>query len=300
MARVARLLVTNIMAFFLLMPFYAQANTPSTTEPQNGQVITDQTPTFRWSKSGSNVGYKYALVVSKSPRRASDDQYLRFWVKKALTSKSFTWNGSFEERVRDPVTGQVSVVSNSSPSLLSHRTYYWHVVAIRNGVVTKSRESTFTIVRPMAIPTGLNVPSTKEIGRSFNIAWNSVSGASRYELRRRKDTASSWQTIYNGGSREYTETHLDSGRYYYSVRACNGSCSDWSQQDYINITFQPPSLLSPNQSANTDVAPCFEWEETGVGTTYGIAVSTSRRANDGRYNRFLGKKAHFRNTLLLG
>lgn len=104
------------------------------------------------------------------------------------------------------------------------------------------RTSSAVQVKTPSAPDGLTAPANNTTS-SYQVSWNSSSGAIRYELHRRL-SGDSWSRIQNNSSRSITESALPNGIYQYRVRACSAvGCSGYSGvvqtvQDFAG--FRPP------------------------------------------------------------
>ncbi len=78
---------------------------------------------------------------------------------------------------------------------------------------------------------------------SMSIDWSSVSGATSYELWRSTSSSGTYSRVYNGSTRSYTDSGLDSNtRYYYKVKSCNtDGCGEFGAYDYDYTDEAPTS-----------------------------------------------------------
>lgn len=113
---------------------------------------------------------------------------------------------------------------------------------------------------PMPSPLGNRISAPGSISASdgsYNdriyISWNSVDGATYYELYVRTEDDPSLTNIYSGGSTDYDDTYALGGTYYYySVKACDVSeCSDYSSSDQGYIDLDPPSSVTASDGTST-------------------------------------------------
>ena len=96
-------------------------------------------------------------------------------------------------------------------------------------------------------PSKITYPATNTTG-NFSVTWTTVNGATRYDLER--STSSEFTkttTLYEGALASYSQENLETGSYYYRVKARN-NCgeSDWVAGGEIKVEVAPdtegPSL----------------------------------------------------------
>jgi len=124
-------------------------------------------------------------------------------------------------------------------------------------------------------PTGLQ--STSITYNSATLSWNSVTGASYYQVQVDHDGSFStpdW-TSGNVSALSTSTTSLSGGtKYYWRVRA--GSAGQWSS-GAANFTTIPtaPTLSSPSNSATSvAVSPTLDWNTSTGAATYRMQLST--------------------------
>ena len=112
------------------------------------------------------------------------------------------------------------------------------------GAGGSARDSDGVTVKPSA-PT-LTVPKTDMDG-SYAASWTSVSGATSYELEE-KTGSGSFANIYSGSGTSRNVTGKADGTYSYRVRACGGTCGDWSATATVSVA--RGLTASPNPSSD--------------------------------------------------
>jgi hypothetical protein len=100
----------------------------------------------------------------------------------------------------------------------------------------------FVYVSPLPqTPSSITVPEESETG-DYTVEWGAAVDADYYELQRDTDPAfGTAVTVYTGSLREYEETGMDLGTYYYRVRG-------------VNIYGDGPWLEGSNGTAVVDLA----------------------------------------------
>ncbi|WP_196141160.1 RHS repeat domain-containing protein [Aliikangiella sp. G2MR2-5] len=119
-------------------------------------------------------------------------------------------------------------------------TYQYRVRSCSGGYCSLYRESSVVDVNaPVepsvpATPTGLSAPSSDSDG-FYEVTWNAVSGATRYELDR-KVGAGSWLTVSNNSNTSYWNDLSLTSLQTFRVRACNSAgCSSYSGNVQTNV-----------------------------------------------------------------
>ena len=93
---------------------------------------------------------------------------------------------------------------------------------------------TLTVTVPLPVPAGLTGPAAGAVMDPYTVRWNTVSGATYYELREWQDDGgqpaeSDWSVYDTGTTTSKAFTGQASGSWDYRVRACNATgCSGWS------------------------------------------------------------------------
>ncbi|WP_444932850.1 RHS repeat-associated core domain-containing protein [Microbulbifer sp. JTAC008] len=126
-------------------------------------------------------------------------------------------------------------------------TYKYRVAAVISGKVGGYRTSSSVIVsRTPGIPGGLSAPSTANSG-SYTVTWNSVSGATNYNLVEGGSGTGNWSQSTTSKSINKS----NDGSYTYKVRACKvysgvTACSGWTSSKTVSVSL--PKITGPTSS----------------------------------------------------
>ena len=115
-------------------------------------------------------------------------------------------------------TASATTRSWTNTSLVTGKTYYYIVRAVV-GAYTYGND-TYKAVKP--IPATPTVILTKASSTSIKVAWNAVSGATKYQVYRATSATGSYSLVYTASSTtlSWTNTGLTAKKtYYYKVRA---------------------------------------------------------------------------------
>jgi bacillolysin len=146
--------------------------------------------------------------------------------------------------------------------LVACNTYNVRVTTYCGINVSTAATTTFT-TGGCSCPVPTNVASTKLTPTSFKITWSAMAGATSYNLRKKKTTASTWTNFTGITTTRKTIAASGAGSTYevqvQSVCA-NGSTSDWATA--INVfptglvaSESDPSLLSKSKNIGFEVFP---------------------------------------------
>ncbi len=134
--------------------------------------------------------------------------------------------------------------------------------------------NTQSIVGAPATPTaypGLYGSSYKPVGLPYAITYNSVSGATYYELYE-STTDSNYSQVQSGSQLSASFTHYDYGYRYYKYKACNSAgCSSLSPWRRVYV------YTAPSNPNNLSVSPL----DVSAGTSYNVSWTPSGGAVDG-------------------
>ena len=114
---------------------------------------------------------------------------------------------------------ETASTSYTNTGLTGGKTYYYKVRAYRLKGSSRIYGPFCAAVsaKPLAVPTGF---SAKTGARRIVVKWNSVSGATKYQLYRKSSSTGAYTKIADTASLSYTNTGLTPGKkYYYKVRA---------------------------------------------------------------------------------
>lgn len=174
-------------------------------------------------------------------------------------NQTFSWNASNATSCNlGGTSGSFSVAASSVGSFSQSVTCY--------GAGNPDTDSaTRTVTEAPPSQPVVTVPSTDADG-NYTVTWNSVSGATSYDLRiDLPGGATSWQQIYSGSGTSKSESGRGEGTHGYIVRACNtGGCSGWSGRKDITVDATPavPSLTAITINGNGDTV--VNWSNVGA------------------------------------
>ena len=129
---------------------------------------------------------------------------------------------------------------------------------------------------------GVSVPSTPAglqatAGDSIvEVEWNTVSGATAYQLQRSANAGSSWTTLSNDAESPYEDTDVSNGtEYWYRVRATNAAGeSDWTSE-VAATPMTVPSAPNNVQATAGDETVDLSWDSVSGADTYTVKRATS-------------------------
>jgi predicted nucleotidyltransferase len=161
---------------------------------------------------------------------------------------------------------------------LSDSTYYWSVQAVDHTFAGSpfATEHTFIVGTPP--PTGVTASDGKYTDR-VEVSWNSVAGATHYEVYRSTSSDGAKTLLGSPSSSPYDDTSALMGTtYYYFVKACNGNgCSDFSSHDTGYRAGTVPAIptgVSATDGSYTDRVH-ISWNSVAGATYYEVYRSTS-------------------------
>ncbi len=177
-------------------------------------------------------------------------------------------------------------ILNTTSTLYDHTglsngyTYYYRIRACNGaGCSNLSSNINRTYQTPPSIPTGFGLT---QITGGFRLSWNSVSGATQYQIYWGNDSSVSetnYAGILNTTSTLYDHTGLSNGyTYYYRIKACNGAgCSNLSSpavyRKYEVIPSAPTGVTAVYQSAHS--WNYISWNACAGATSYKVYWGTS-------------------------
>ena len=134
-------------------------------------------------------------------------------------------------------------------SLKAGKTYYFRVRGY-DTVDGKNVYSKFSdaVSKKPGLSTPTNTYVTKDTYSSVKVTWDKVSGATYYELWRRKTSTGTWKKIktYTKDVQEAKVSSLETGtKYYFKVRARRYSGDDAVYSSYSNTDYATPELKKP-------------------------------------------------------
>ena len=123
---------------------------------------------------------------------------------------------------------------------------------------------------PSVAPPAPVVPANDNDG-AYDVTWDGVAGATRYELQRRVG-GGSWTTIQNSSALSKSESGLGGGTYDYQLRSCTAvECSAYSPISSTAVTAPaaPAAEVSPHVEPTPSANSAAVLETDSVGTTAG-------------------------------
>ena len=208
-------------------------------------------------------------------------------------SVSLTWNAvsgadSYEVWRGDGTGGSVSWGTSAlatgvtgttytDDTVTAGNTYSYAVRAVEDGSMGSfSNVPSVTLGGGTAAPTDApRVTVTAASSTSVTVEWNSVSGATGYQIQYWEAGLNDWMRIPGNQTSPYTHTDLEAGtQYYYVVRAVNaggnGPWSNWRTDD-SQVTLQATTdtpVLTLNHQSRTVVE--LSWTPAPAGSTYNL------------------------------
>jgi len=186
----------------------------------------------------------------------------------------------------------ITDTSKSITGLANSTTYYWRVRAVNvggNGTWSTVRSFTTIIATPAQVTLVSPNDAATNVSITTSLSWNSVSGASTYEL----DVATN--NTFTTGLQQFTgitdtsrlmSTLANSTTYYWRVRAVNaGGNGDWSATGSFTTIIAAPAqvtLVSPNDAAtNVSITTSLSWNSVSGASTYELDVATNNTFTTG-------------------
>ena len=207
------------------------------------------------------------------------------------SSVDFSWNsvsGATKYEIEIQTSSGSAVLSPTevsttsySKSSLSAGGYRWRVLAKNSaGSSSWSVWRYFTIVFAPSAPSLSSPSDSAELSSStVDFSWNSVSGATKYEIEIQTSGGSGILSPTEVTDTSYSQSSLSAGGYRWRVKAKNSAgSSDWSGWRYFTIVFPPsvPSLSSPSDGAELYSSSVdFSWNSVSGATKYEIEIQTS-------------------------
>jgi DNA/RNA endonuclease G (NUC1)/fibronectin type 3 domain-containing protein len=201
---------------------------------------------------------------------------------------ALTWNsvgGATSYNVKRSTTSGSGYTTIASPAGTSYddltaangTTYFYVVTAVSSGIEsTNSSEASATPLGPAAAPTGVVATAGDT---QISLTWNSVSGATSYNVKRSTTSGSGYATIASPTSPTYTDTGLTNGTpYYYVVTAVNvGGESSNSSEVSATPAVPPPAPTGLAMAVGQSNA-VLNWTPVGGATSYHVKRGTSSGA----------------------
>ena len=160
--------------------------------------------------------------------------------------------------------------SSSTVTVDTSGTYQFQVAACSTGGCSAFTTSgNVAVTLPPASAPGLSGPSSSGTG-VFTLSWNTVAGATSYQLH--QVLGGNDSTVYNVSGTSWTSSPLGNGSYAYHVVACNvAGCGPASSTVTVKVTLVPPAApASAGAPALAHVGIVFNvnWSAVTGATSY--------------------------------
>lgn len=182
-----------------VIPNGAPVTAGAATHPAPGNYATgvSTTPTLMWTAGSNALSHSVYLGTSSSAVASA-------------TPDSPEFEGTFGTTGYMPLT------------LSKTTTYYWRVDEQANGNPTTGNVWQFTTGVPPSAPAGL--AASQIYDRQVRLAWNSVAGATSYQLKRGMQPGGPFTTVATTSGTSFTDEGLTGGvTYYFVVSSVNGN-----------------------------------------------------------------------------
>jgi fibronectin type 3 domain-containing protein len=236
----------------------------------------------------SKIDGSYSSVVSAKPIPAIPKNVQA--ISAGYTSIKISWSSvtgasGYKIYRSTSSTGTYSLVSTSTSTsftnagLITGKLYYYKVRAYKTVGTSKVDGNYCSTVSAKPIPSAPSVKASSLEYNSIKISWNSVPGASGYEIYRIPSNTGSYALISTTKSTSFTNTGLATGAtYYYKVRAYRtvgttkiyGSYSSPASTKPVPST---PSSLTAARTSPTSIK--LAWNKVSGATGYQIYRATS-------------------------
>jgi fibronectin type 3 domain-containing protein len=190
----------------------------------------------------------------------------------------------------------ITTVAYTNTGASSNTTYYYRVCAVSSGSVEGVRSAAISGTTRRSAPGNLRVTSATD--ESINLAWNTVTGASGYNIYR-SDSTNGTYTILNSSlisALSYTDTGLSSNAsYYYKVSVVVDDVESVLSSAVSGTTL----LIAPDNlrvTAVTDVSVSLEWNALTGANGYNIYRSTSENGTYTKVNSSIISAVSYTNT----
>ncbi|MGP4039701.1 pectate lyase [Gracilibacillus sp. D59] len=157
---------------------------------------------------------------------------------------------------------------------LENGTNYYYVVSAENigGEGNHSNEISALPVAPLQAPTGLSASNGSQ---EVTISWESVNGATSYQVLRSKEKGISYEVIENAVTEtSYTDTDLTEGETYYYVVSAQSETSQSANSDPVRGVAIPesgvPAIPTGIEATAGEGQVVLEWPSVSGADTYNI------------------------------
>ncbi|MBI3259349.1 MAG: T9SS type A sorting domain-containing protein [Ignavibacteriae bacterium] len=189
-----------------------------------------------------------------------------------------------------PIVGLTGLTSTSqiSSNLANSQTYLWRVQSVNTaGTSAWSAAWQFTTVvaqNPLMAPT-LTVPVNNSKAQSVSptISWQTVVGASGYEIQYSTDAAFTTPFTKTSVLSQLNIQDLANNKeYYWKVRAtANSQAGPWSDSwKFLTIIGTPILTLPTDNAVSIPIDGAIEWNPVDGATSYRIQISTKSDFSD--------------------
>jgi len=247
---------TNKILFLTSLQAYLVPAVPNITNPTNNSVMVSLSGNLTWDATANTDSYDYTLSA----------------------------NSDFSNPLLDGNTTSTSVAYTS----LNNGTVYYFRVRGKNSVGNGNyATSTFTTILPQVTLTS-PADNSKAQPLSGTLSWNTVSGATAYEVIIATDIAfNSVVASETTSSNSYSYSGLlNYTNYYWKVRAKNGAnLGTYSTIFTFQTLLSAPVITNPlNNAVGVAVSGNFAWTAVTGATFYSIQVSTDAGFGSFVYN----------------
>ncbi|MEA2417146.1 MAG: hypothetical protein QOI58_3803 [Thermoanaerobaculia bacterium] len=198
---------------------------------------------------------------------------------------ALTWNavgGATSYNVKRSTTsgsGYATIASPAGPSYddtsaANGTTYYYVISAVNSGVQgANSSEVSGTPVGAPAAPAGVIATAGDT---QVSLAWNSVAGATSYNVKRSTVSGSGYSTIVSPTTTSYTDTGLTNGTTYYYVITAVGPGGESVNSSEVSATpAVPPAAPTGLTLSVGDAKVYLAWNAVGGATSYNVKRGTA-------------------------
>jgi len=197
---------------------------------------------------------------------------------------ALTWNavgGATSYNVKRSTTsgsGYATIASPAGPSYddtsaANGTTYYYVISAVSSVEGANSSEVSGTPVGAPGAPTGVAATAGDT---QISLTWNSVAGATSYNVKRSTVSGSGYSTIASPATNSYTNTGLTNGTTYYYVITAVGVGGEGANSSEVSATpAVPPAAPTGLTLSVGDGKVYLTWNAVGGATSYNVKRGTS-------------------------
>ncbi|HEV7573012.1 MAG TPA: DNA/RNA non-specific endonuclease [Thermoanaerobaculia bacterium] len=183
--------------------------------------------------------------------------------------KRSTTSGSGYATIASPAT-----TSYDDTSAANGTTYYYVISAVNSGVEgANSSQVSGTPAGAPAAPLGVAATGGDT---QISLAWNSVAGATSYNVKRSTTSGSGYSTIVSPTTTSYIDTGLTNGTTYYYVITAVGPGGESVNSSEVSATpAVPPAAPTGLTLSVGDAKVYLVWNPVGGATSYNVKRGTS-------------------------